>query len=178
MKVAIDGGHRHDISAWAVVNMYDDGPKSPDQGQTWSGVMPSSVTSNMAEYHALLHALKIGIDRSEKILIVQSDSELLVRQVNGEYACRDEKLLPLLYQAKNLIVLFEDFLIFHVRREKNYKADEVVNFAMDEHIRLHGTVGLNCSICGGTGHKRVELLDRGNYDHSSELQPCNHGVTA
>ena len=131
MKLATDGGKRTvpPVVAWAVVDMYSD--------RTWSGTLDSDFTSNQAEYWALIHAMEIAIAEGEtKILLIQSDSELMVRHVNGEYKCRDSKLIPLLEEVKNLAKHFEDFLLFHVKREQNERADEVVNQMMDDYLRM------------------------------------------
>lgn len=131
MKLMVDGGKRTvpPIVAWAVVDFYD-------TGRVWSGTLDKNFTSNQAEYYALINALKIAISEGEKILLVQTDSELMARHVNGEYKCRDAKLIPLLAQVKELASNFEDFLVFHVKREQNELADLAVNVAMDDYIQM------------------------------------------
>ena len=131
MKLATDGGKRTvpPVVAWAVVDVYTK--------TSWGGTLDPNFTSNQAEYYALIAAMKIAIDAGEKkILLIQSDSELMVRHVNGEYKCRDSKLIPLLEEVKNLATHFEDFLLFHVKREQNELADEAVNKVMDRHISM------------------------------------------
>lgn len=135
MKLATDGGRRTvpPVVAWAVVDCYSD--------RTWSGTLESGLTSNQAEYYALINALKIAIAEGEtKILLVQSDSELMVRHVNGEYKCRDAKLIPLLEEVKVLAAHFDDFLLFHVKRELNERADAVVNQMMDDYIHMQAVI--------------------------------------
>jgi ribonuclease HI len=131
MKVAIDGGKRTvpPVTAWAVVDF--------DSDRSWSGTLDPNFTSNQAEYYALINAMKIAIAEGEtKILLVQSDSELMVRHVNGEYKCRDSKLIPLLEEVKRLATYFEDFLLYHVLRDRNERADTAVNAMMDGYIRM------------------------------------------
>jgi len=131
MRLATDGGKRTvpPVVGWAVVDQ--------DSDRTWSGTLDPDFTSNQAEYYALINAMKIAIAEGvTEILIVKSDSELMVRHVNGEYKCRDAKLIPLLAEVKELATHFEDFLLYHVRREQNERADYIVNQMMDGYISM------------------------------------------
>ena len=90
------------------------------------------VTNNVAEYQGLLmgldEALRLGVTR----LRVESDSELMVRQLNGVYRVKHEKLIPLFHQATALLRRLDACHIIHVRREHNRVADELANRAIDE----------------------------------------------
>ncbi len=88
-------------------------------------------TNNYAEYMGLLAALRYALEHGYGALEVVSDSELLVRQINGQYKVRHPVLLELYQQAKALIRKLEWFKIGHVRREKNRDADKLANQAMD-----------------------------------------------
>jgi ribonuclease HI len=89
-------------------------------------------TNNFAEYSALLAALEYALQNDLRALQVYSDSELLVRQVNGIYKVNSPGLRPLFDQAKALIRKLDWFRIDHVRREQNKDADRLANLAMDE----------------------------------------------
>ncbi len=88
-------------------------------------------TNNFAEYSGLLAALRFARDRAVKALEVVSDSELMVRQLNGQYKVKNEGLKPLYQEAVSLIRTFDWFRVRHVRREFNKDADRLANLAMD-----------------------------------------------
>lgn len=88
-------------------------------------------TNNFAEYSALLAALEYAVQNGCKALQVYSDSELLVRQMRGEYKMKSPDLRPLFQQAQALVEKLEWFRIEHVRREANHDADRLANEAMD-----------------------------------------------
>jgi ribonuclease HI len=90
------------------------------------------TTNNVAEYQALLFALRYARERRAKNVEVVSDSELLVRQINGEYRVRNPGLTPLHRQAQELIRGFDSIRVRHVRRELNREADRLANRAIDE----------------------------------------------
>lgn len=93
------------------------------------------TTNNMAEYQALIEALTEGRRVGATKVQVFSDSELMVRQLNGIYKVKDAKLLDLYKEAKHLISDFEDFKIDHVTRDKNSRADALANEALDNHLK-------------------------------------------
>jgi probable phosphoglycerate mutase len=88
-------------------------------------------TNNYAEYSALLAALEYAIDHRHSVLHVVSDSELLVKQIRGEYKVRNPELKQLYDRAQELIAQLEHFEIRHVLRERNQNADRLANAAMD-----------------------------------------------
>lgn len=93
------------------------------------------ATNNVAEYEALLLGLE-GIFRlGGKRLTIQSDSELLVRQLTGLYRVKDEKLKPLYEEALSLLRRLEAYRIIHVPREQNRLADRLANRAIDGVLR-------------------------------------------
>jgi ribonuclease HI len=89
-------------------------------------------TNNFAEYSALIAAVQFAASRRCDTLTVYSDSELVVRQIRGEYKVRNENIRPLYERALRWIRLIPDFSIKHVRREANKDADRLANVAMDE----------------------------------------------
>ncbi|MBI4561329.1 MAG: ribonuclease HI family protein [Candidatus Rokubacteria bacterium] len=87
------------------------------------------VTNNQAEYRALLAGLEKARHLGAKAVTVRSDSQLLVRQLLGQYRVKDSKLKPLHEEARRLAGSFERFAIEHVRREANRAADRLANQA-------------------------------------------------
>jgi len=89
------------------------------------------ATNNVAEYAALIAVLKLAADRRVRKLVVYSDSQLLVRQVNGAYKVKAPHLVPIFLQALKLRQTIPDFTIEHVAREENKEADRLANQAID-----------------------------------------------
>jgi ribonuclease HI len=94
------------------------------------------ATNNVAEYEALLMGLEALVKSGKKQIRVQSDSQLLVRQLNGEYRVKDEKLKSLFQRATTLLRQFESYRILHVPREENKLADRLANKAIDDALKL------------------------------------------
>jgi len=88
-------------------------------------------TNNYAEYSGLLAALSYALRHGFRALKVVSDSELMVKQINGEYKVSSPTLKELYEQAMKKIDQFDCFEIRHVLREKNRAADRLANLAMD-----------------------------------------------
>ncbi len=89
-------------------------------------------TNNVAEYRGLLMGLEGVLKLGGRKLQVRSDSELLVRQLNGVYRVKDEKLKVLYRKALDLLARLDAYRIIHVRREYNKDADRLANLAIDE----------------------------------------------
>ncbi len=88
-------------------------------------------TNNVAEYYALLAALDFATTHGIQALRIRSDSELLVRQMQGRYKVKSEDLKPLHERASILSRQLKYFVIEHVRREQNRDADALANIALD-----------------------------------------------
>jgi probable phosphoglycerate mutase len=88
-------------------------------------------TNNFAEYSALLAALEFAIAHGHRSLRVISDSELMVKQMKGQYRVNSPELRPLYEEARRRVPQLEHFQIQHVLREKNRHADRLANLAMD-----------------------------------------------
>lgn len=89
------------------------------------------VTNNIAEYTAMIRALERAADLGGQRLVVFSDSELMVKQLNGEYRVKSPDLRGLYARALDLIDEFESVSIRHVRREHNSRADALCNETLD-----------------------------------------------
>ena len=127
-KAAVDGGARGNPgpAAWGVAVLDADG----DYVEGHNGLL-GRATNNVAEYSALIEALKIAEARGARQVDIQSDSELIVRQILGAYRVKHPDLKPLYLRAKEIIARFESFRIRHVRRKENKHADGLVNAALD-----------------------------------------------
>jgi dinuclear metal center YbgI/SA1388 family protein len=129
VRAWIDGGSRGNPGPSAIGVVVEDA-----EGTTVETVAQTIgiQTNNVAEYRALLAALEIaervGADRVE----ITSDSELLVKQMRGEYKVKNEGLRPLYEEASERAREFKRFSIRHVERKENAEADALVNKALDE----------------------------------------------
>jgi len=88
-------------------------------------------TNNFAEYSALLAALEFALAKGHRSLRVISDSELMVKQIKGQYRVNSPELRSLYEEARRRIAQLDHFQIQHVLREKNRHADRLANLAMD-----------------------------------------------
>jgi ribonuclease HI len=87
-------------------------------------------TNNQAEYHALILALVWGKKLGGQNLEIYSDSELLVRQMRGEYKIKNLNIKPLYTAVKFILPFFKQVLFFHIPRERNKEADKLVKIAV------------------------------------------------
>lgn len=113
-------------------------------------------TNNYAEYSGLIAALKYALRHEFKALKVISDSELMVKQITGEYKVNSPTLKDLHAQALKLIDQLNCFEIKHVLREKNREADRLANLAMDRGI-ANKTPAMNASDIGGVASVVPEI---------------------
>jgi len=120
------------------------------------------TTNNVAEYTAICKALEAAKQTGAKQLMVFSDSELLVKQVNGEYRVKSEQIRPLFQQAINLLGEFESWKVQHVAREKNKEADKLVNQALN----LEQDIDAEPSDEGRVVHRLSERSERSSIVHS------------
>jgi probable phosphoglycerate mutase len=98
-------------------------------------------TNNYAEYSGLLAALEFALRYDHPRLRVISDSELMVKQIKGQYKVKSPDLRPLYEEAKRRIAGLESFQIQHVLRNKNREADRLANQAMDEGMAKKRALG-------------------------------------
>jgi probable phosphoglycerate mutase len=127
-----DGGSRGNPgpSGYGVVILGEDGTVLGELSE-FLGMR----TNNVAEYSGLLAALEFALAKGHARLRVVSDSELMVKQIRGQYRVQSPDLRPLYEEANRRIARLEGFQIEHVLRGKNKKADELANQAMDRGMR-------------------------------------------
>ena len=90
------------------------------------------ATNNIAEYNGLLAALRWAVEHGHTRVRILADSELLVKQMRGEYKVKNAGLQPLAARARLLVGQLERVTFEHVRREQNSDADRLSNVGMDE----------------------------------------------
>ena len=124
----IDGGSRGNPgpAAYGAYITFPDGTNLE-----LKGFIPH-CTNNVAEYNGLLAALRWAAEHKVTTLHIRADSELLVKQMKGQYRVKNPGLLPLFEEAKSLTRRIGRVTFEHVRREFNKEADRLCNEAMDE----------------------------------------------
>lgn len=90
------------------------------------------ATNNEAEYTALIRGLESALEKGYTDVIAEGDSQLVVRQVRGQYNVGADNLIPLYEEVQELVEEFDRFEIRHVKRSKNEGADDLANEALDE----------------------------------------------
>ena len=98
-------------------------------GQSFLG----RATNNEAEYVAVVLGLEDCLATGVTDILLRADSELLIKQLKGQYRVKNARLKPLYEQVKALSQRFERFSCEHVRREYNREADKQANLAIDQH---------------------------------------------
>ena len=93
--------------------------------------MIGKATNNVAEYRALIRGIELAALNGATEVELLGDSELVVKQVRGEYKVRDAGLKPLHAEARAALSAFGAWSFSHIRREKNAEADALVNQALD-----------------------------------------------
>lgn len=129
IEVFIDGAARGNPGPAGIGIVIKDNGKIVEQIGAYIG----KTTNNVAEYMALVRGLEEVISRGYKQVSFISDSELLVKQMNGEYKVKNENLIPLHYHILELVRKLQSFSIKHVRRENNPEADKMANIGIDVH---------------------------------------------
>jgi len=128
LTINIDGGSRGNPGPAGAGMVARD-----DEGNVLAsrGVFLKYATNNVAEYTGLLTALETARSLGGSDVTIISDSELLVRQMNGQYRVKNEGLKPLFDQASTLVAQLPRVKFTHVRREYNKDADRLANQAMN-----------------------------------------------
>lgn len=127
--IYIDGGARGNpgpSAAGVVVQAGDDATVLFE-----GGFFLGRATNNVAEYHSLLEGLTRAKALAAEQVEVRSDSELLVKQMQGEYRVKSDRLRELFDRANQLCRSFAGVTFTHVRREQNQQADQLVNRAIN-----------------------------------------------
>jgi ribonuclease HI len=127
--VNVDGGARGNPGPAAVAAVLT----NPDGGLIEQLGKPiGRATNNVAEYRAVLLGIELARSVGAREVELIGDSELVVKQVKGEYRVKDAGLQPLHAEVKAALAGFDRWSIRHVRREQNDAADRLVNETLDE----------------------------------------------
>lgn len=129
VTIHIDGGARGNpgpAAAAIIISDTDDGAALIEKG-----FFLGTATNNVAEYKSLLAGLEAAASLAAAEVDVCSDSQLLVRQITGEYRVKNAGLRPLFAEALKRKAQFAGFTIRHIRRDQNKLADRLVNMAID-----------------------------------------------
>lgn len=126
--VHIDGGSRGNPGPAAAGFTLADSAGTQLQAKAF---FLGQATNNVAEYTSLVKALEAAKQIGAEQLTVFSDSELLVRQINGQYKVKSELIRPFYRQAVSLLAEFKNWRVRHIPREKNEEADKLVNQALN-----------------------------------------------
>jgi ribonuclease HI len=127
--VHVDGGSRGNPGPAAVAAVATDADGEPlGERKLYIG----EATNNVAEYRAVLLGLELARELGAEEVEVVNDSELIARQIGGEYKVKHAGLKPLFIEAMKELRGFHKWAVRPVRREENERADELVNEALDE----------------------------------------------
>jgi len=128
LVIYTDGGSRGNPGDAGIgVVIYDENGNIIKEISRYIGTQ----TNNVAEYYALVRGLEEAVSLGAKGVSVYMDSELVVKQIKGEYKVKNEGLRPLYGIAQAYFNSFEAYSINHVKREKNKEADKLANCGMD-----------------------------------------------
>ena len=125
-----DGGSRGNPGrAGAGMVLYDGG----DGAEVWCGsqYLGECYTNNQAEYRGLITGLRCAMSLGVRNIVVQGDSQLILRQLDGQYKVKSPTLMAYYQEAKSLVPEFASFQTSHIERARNARADELANLAMD-----------------------------------------------
>ena len=128
--------------------IYSDGASRNNPGEAGAGVVIlckgeqvaalarylGTTTNNVAEYQAAIMGLEYALERGASRVSLFADSELLVKQLNGQYRVKNSGLLPLYRRAKELIASIGRVEVQYIPRAKNKEADALANRAIDEKL--------------------------------------------
>jgi ribonuclease HI len=128
LVVNVDGGARGNPGPAAIAAVVQ-GPGGEVLEER--GERIGRATNNVAEYKALLLGIELAAARGAGELELIGDSELVVKQVKGEYKVKDANMRKLHAEVKAALRPFRQWSIRHVRREQNAEADRLVNEALD-----------------------------------------------
>lgn len=128
LVVNVDGGARGNPgpAAIAAVAATPDGEIVAERGE-----LIGSATNNIAEYRAVLLGIELARELGAGELELVGDSELIVRQLQGDYKVKQEHLRPLHARALRELMDFPGWTVRHVRRDENAAADALVNATLD-----------------------------------------------
>jgi len=150
LTIHTDGGSRGNPGPAAAGFVIEDA-----QGRVVAakGLFLGESTNNIAEYTALVKALECCAEIGAEEVTAYSDSELMVKQINGQYKVKNARIKPLHERIMTLLGRFSAYDVRHVRRHQNAEADALVNRALDENSDVEETPAPAVS----APHKKLRL---------------------
>ncbi|MFH1552683.1 MAG: ribonuclease HI family protein [Candidatus Omnitrophota bacterium] len=128
LRIFADGGSRGNPGPAAVgVVLFDEKGKKVEEVSRYIG----SATNNVAEYLAVIYGLQEAVYRKARNVILNIDSQLVARQLKGEYRVKDQNIRKFFDLALNLFRGFDNVEIREIPREENKDADSLVNRAIN-----------------------------------------------
>ncbi len=128
LNIYVDGASRGNPGKAGIgIIVYDDRNKVIRRFKQYLG----RTTNNVAEYMALIYALQEGLISRNSSLTIYTDSELVIKQLEGKYRIKDELLKMLFKQVEHLKEGFEEVRIKHIDGKENKEADRLANQAID-----------------------------------------------
>jgi len=125
----IDGGARGNPGPAGAGAVLYDGTKRKVAGMKWP---LGRATNNTAEYEGLIRGLEMAVTAGARRLEVRSDSELIIRQMRGEYRIKAPHLRKAAMRAQGALSGLTEVVFTSIPREQNKEADRLANLAMDE----------------------------------------------
>jgi ribonuclease HI len=133
VTVHVDGGSRGNPGPAAVAAVATaPGGEVLKEASEYIG----EVTNNVAEYRAVQLGLRVARELSADVVEVVNDSELVARQISGQYKVKNAGLRPLFLETMQALREFPSWSVRNVRREQNERADELVNIELDRALGL------------------------------------------
>jgi ribonuclease HI len=176
LSLHFDGGSRGNPGPAAIgVRLIDAQTHQPVHE---AGYFLGETTNNVAEYKALLQGLAIAARLEPASLTIYSDSELLVRQITGQYRVKSQALKPLFEQAQAKLVRLGHWSIQHVRRESNQRADALANEAMDAGEDVVALNGLDAAESPSPERGQAQGSFFGGDADQADAGPSNPGAGA
>ena len=129
LVVHVDGGARGNPGPSAVAAVASVGGETVGEKSAYIG----EATNNVAEYRAVLLGLELARELGASSVEIVNDSELIARQIGGQYKVKHAGLKPLFLETMRELRAFDKWAVRNVRREHNKRADELVNEELDRH---------------------------------------------
>ena len=169
ITIYTDGGSRGNPGPGGAAYILKDADGNTIAGR---GAFMKNTTNNVAEYAALVGGLKAAAEMKCKEISICSDSELMVKQINGQYRVKNSKLKIFYSQCIDLLAGFESWKITHIRREKNEEADALANRAMDAKGYVEAKISPAAMVNTNQKKLRLGILLSGGGTTMVNIQKC------
>lgn len=169
ITIYTDGGSRGNPGPGGAAYILKDADGNIVAGR---GCYLKKTTNNVAEYTALLGSLKAVAEMGMDNISIYSDSELMVKQINGQYKVKNANLKILYSQCIRLLSGIKSWQINHIRREKNEEADALANRAMDKKGNVDAKISPSAMVNTKQRKLRLGILLSGGGTTMVNIQKC------